>query len=154
VPADAGGAAQPVSVAFGPARLHFAFGATRMSRKRITYLSCALIAGVAVFQVLPWWLGGQDFASLQRKGVPRFARLAAPPPDGGSTHYEGFGYTLWNLHRLTNFGVGRHGLVVGPSIEYWFPIGLTRNRQQTVALDKTEEWGWGTEQESKVKNHK
>ena len=116
-----------------------------MRHKRLVYLSIGLVVALALLQVLPWWLGRADFAALQNKSEPRFSRRAAPPSDGGSIHYKGFGYTLWNLHRLTSFGMGRCGLIVGPKIEYWFPFGLTENREDTKTLDRTEEWGWGTE---------
>ena len=116
-----------------------------MRHKRVICICIGVVASVLVTQGLPWWLGQQDFVALQNKSVPRFARLAAPTPDGGSICYQGFGYTLWDLHRLTNFGAGRHGLIVGPSLEYWLPVGLTVNRQQIAVLDKTEEWRWSTE---------
>src|SRR5258708_598592 len=87
------------------------------AHKRIIWFCSALVVLAFVFQVLPWWLGRLDFDSLRKGSVPRFARLGEWTPDGGSTNYVGFGYTLWNLQRLTNLGAGRFGQIIGPSIE-------------------------------------
>jgi len=110
-----------------------------MKCKRLIYFALALVLAILVLQVLPYWLGSEDFASLQNKSVPKFSRCTDPPADGGSIHYEGFGYTLWSLHRLTNFGMGKNGLIVGPKIEYWLPFGLTSDRTDTIILELSEE---------------
>jgi hypothetical protein len=96
---------------------------------------------VTVLQLIPWWLATRDFEALQFNGKPRFAAEAPPPSDGGSLRYRGFGYTLWNLHRLTNFGGGRHGVLVGPKLEYWVPLGLTKNREHIKVVDQNGESG-------------
>jgi hypothetical protein len=107
-----------------------------LRRKRLIYFALAPVVALVLFQFLTCWLGRADFALLQKRSEPRFAHLAAPPSDGGSIHYEGFGYTLWNLHRLTNFGMGRHGLIIGSKIEFGLPVGLTRDRADTIILDQ------------------
>ena len=110
-----------------------------MRNRKATIVIVSTFVVIVVFQLLPWWLGNHDLNAVRNNQEPRFASVGPPVADGGSTNYNGFGYTVWNLHRLTNFGDGKRGRIVGQTLEFDLPIGILRNKQEVKI---GEEWQW------------
>ncbi|MDQ3624545.1 MAG: hypothetical protein M3463_19020 [Verrucomicrobiota bacterium] len=71
-------------------------------------------------------LARADFEQARRRQPPRHARLQYALYDGGTRIYEGRGYTLSDLHKISGVRNGRTFCHQGPSITLSMPI--TRRR--------------------------
>jgi len=88
-----------------------------------------LIVGFLTLLGAIWATGQYDYSVLVAGKSPVFARWKQYPSDGGSVQFEGFGYTVTRMHRLTGHLVvgeadtpGMTRFSVGQTLHYWIPL--------------------------------
>jgi len=99
--------------------------AMKIFTKKITWL----IVGFLILLGAIWAIGQYDYSALVAGRSPVFARWKMYPADGGSVEFEGFGYSVTRMHRLTGHLVageadtpGMTRFYVGQTLDYWIPL--------------------------------